>query len=243
MYQLPERNTKAFTLVELSIVIVIVGLIIAGITAGKSLVRSAQLRSITSTIENYTTAIRTFKMQYDALPGDIKNFQSYFPAATGNGNSNNRIEWPTEAIYLWQHLNLAKLIPGTYPGVVAYNPGVTFPKGSIPNSGYYLHVSYGSIAAEAFPIPNHVMFFGAPGSAGDYGATYNPVLTATEAMGVDTKSDDGKPYTGKIRIRAHNANTCAVGAFASPNNAAQVTANQYNIGVSGTICNLAILMP
>lgn len=84
------RNS-GFTLLELSIVIVIIGLIVAGISAGQSLVRQAQLRQFTSNINQYKVAINSFTLQYDALPGDMDNTTSYWPTAStadGNGDGN-----------------------------------------------------------------------------------------------------------------------------------------------------------
>ena len=61
-------SKKGFTLLELSIVIVVIGLIVAGISAGQSLVRQASLKSLISERDQYTTAVNTYKLQYNALP-------------------------------------------------------------------------------------------------------------------------------------------------------------------------------
>lgn len=59
---------QGFTLLELSIVIVIIGLIVAGISAGQSLVRQASLRSVISDVDKFRTAKNSFKLAYDANP-------------------------------------------------------------------------------------------------------------------------------------------------------------------------------
>ena len=64
------KSKRGFTLVELSIVIVIIGLIVAGVTAGQSLVRSAKLQSLVSKINEYSTAYNSFYLQYNSLPGE-----------------------------------------------------------------------------------------------------------------------------------------------------------------------------
>ena len=74
---------KGFTLLELSIVIVIIGLIVAGISAGQSLVQQAKLRSLVSESGNILTAVNSFRMQYDALPGDMNTAQSYWGVYAG----------------------------------------------------------------------------------------------------------------------------------------------------------------
>jgi prepilin-type N-terminal cleavage/methylation domain-containing protein len=61
---------KGFTLVELSIVLVILGLLAGGVLAGQSLIRAAELRSVTTQLEQYSTAIYAFRDRYFAIPGD-----------------------------------------------------------------------------------------------------------------------------------------------------------------------------
>ena len=60
-----------FTLVEMSIVMVIIGLIIGGILVGRDLINVAAIRSQISQIEQYQTAVNTFRGKYGYLPGDI----------------------------------------------------------------------------------------------------------------------------------------------------------------------------
>ena len=75
--------TKAqhgFALIELSIILVIVGLIVGSILAGQDLVRAAAVRATISQIERYNTAVNTFRGKYNYLPGDIKD-----PDASGFG--------------------------------------------------------------------------------------------------------------------------------------------------------------
>ena len=64
---------KAFTLIELSIVLIIIGLLVAGITGGASLIQSAKLRSFASEIRNYRTQFNAFRVANDRWPGDYDN--------------------------------------------------------------------------------------------------------------------------------------------------------------------------
>ena len=113
---------KGFTLLELSIVLVIIGLIIGGITAGADLIRSAEINSVGNDITKYKVAINTFKLKYNALPGDIKNAQSYWPSCIDNGtnlcngNGNGTLGDNAEGARFWQHLSLSGLISGNYIG-------------------------------------------------------------------------------------------------------------------------------
>src|ERR1700712_2724582 len=71
---LPGRLVlQGFTLIELSIVLVIIGLIVGGVLVGQDLVRAAAVRAQISQIEKYNTAVNTFYGKYGYLPGDIKD--------------------------------------------------------------------------------------------------------------------------------------------------------------------------
>ena len=67
------NNNKAFSLIELSIVLIIIGLLIAGIIGGKSLIESAKIRNVINEFNNLEKSIYTFKVIKDRLPGDVNN--------------------------------------------------------------------------------------------------------------------------------------------------------------------------
>jgi prepilin-type N-terminal cleavage/methylation domain-containing protein len=66
-------SKHGFTLIELSIVLVIIGLIVGGILVGRDLISAAAVRAQISQIERYHTAANTFRTKYAYLPGDIPN--------------------------------------------------------------------------------------------------------------------------------------------------------------------------
>ncbi len=128
---------KAFSLVELSIVLVILGLLTGGILAGQSLIRAAELRSTMADISRFSTAVRTFQDKYFALPGDMNNATRFWGSAGGtgsdaacmafttspatcNGNGEGWIETAIiaadERFLAWEHLANAGLIEGSYTG-------------------------------------------------------------------------------------------------------------------------------
>lgn len=65
------QRQNGFTLIELSIVLVIIGLLVGGVLVGRDLIAAAAIRSQVSQIEKYNTAIHTFQLKYGFLPGDI----------------------------------------------------------------------------------------------------------------------------------------------------------------------------
>jgi prepilin-type N-terminal cleavage/methylation domain-containing protein len=128
---------RGFSLVELSIVLVILGLLTGGILAGQSLIRAAELRSVVTEYQRYTTAVQSFRDKYLALPGDMTNAERFWGTAhatdatcittssgsvtTCNGDGDGQVEAVTtrsnETFRFWQHLANAGLIEGSYTGV------------------------------------------------------------------------------------------------------------------------------
>lgn len=144
-----RKSEKGFTLVELSIVIVIIGLIVAGVVGGQALVSQAQLRAVITESNDVKTAINAFKGQYDALPGDYRDAEATWTtgacaalaAGACNGNGNRFIEGADaiaddESLKVWVHLNEAGIFPGDYTGNLATIPkaGNTLPESSFTNT-------------------------------------------------------------------------------------------------------------
>jgi len=129
----------AFSLVELSIVLVILGLLTGGILGGQSLIRAAELRTVGSDYQKYVTATYSFRDKYFALPGDMPNATAFWGVAAGsgsdttcyntvstggtatcngNGDGNycNTFQQCYEGHRYWQHLANAGLIEGRFTG-------------------------------------------------------------------------------------------------------------------------------
>ena len=145
-----SHTRAAFTLIELGIVIVIIGLLVGGILGGQSLIRASELKSVVSDFQKYKGAVVQFQDQYNALPGDMPNATSYWGTdsdgcpentariakiATCDGNGNGRIG-PTgasgggavneelERPRAWQQLSNAGLVNGLYTGVSGASAGI-----------------------------------------------------------------------------------------------------------------------
>lgn len=158
------RNCKSgFTLVELSIVLVILGLLVGGVLAGQSLIHAAELRAISNEYDGYRTAINTFREKYSALPGDMPNASRFWGlldptpstcrnisatgTATCDGDGNGCIVVNgagREVFRAWQHLANAGLIEGqfsgTWNGVSDYTSvnGTNGPRSKYPSGGWSL---------------------------------------------------------------------------------------------------------
>jgi prepilin-type N-terminal cleavage/methylation domain-containing protein len=132
--------TKGFTLVELSIVLVIIGLLVGGVLVGRDLIKAAEIRSQIKQIEEFKTAANAFRLKYGYLPGDIPPAQAsqfgfftftgsyagkpylftYAPFGYkryGFGNGSGDIETGEDYVF-WQHLSEANMIAGTFGGGV-----------------------------------------------------------------------------------------------------------------------------
>lgn len=96
-----QRSTHGFTLIELAIVLIIIGLLVGGVLIGRSLIHAAELRQIPRQFAQFATAVNSFRGKYFALPGDLANASQFWgfggtdcgsgngtiPPATCNGNN------------------------------------------------------------------------------------------------------------------------------------------------------------
>lgn len=152
---------NGFTLIELSIVLVIVGLLAAGILVGRDMIRAAEIRATIQQLEQFNAAANTFKTKYNCLPGDCPNASDYDFVSSSNGNGDGAVgtcdhvsssgcsytnlsNGPVmhETVDFWYHLSNAGLIPGSYapassitfsggPLFVTPGPGVISPPAKI----------------------------------------------------------------------------------------------------------------
>ena len=212
---------------ELSIVLVILGLLVGGVLSGRSLIKAAELRSVPTDFNRYYAASMTFKDKYFSLPGDMTNATAFWgtstacggASATGtcNGDGNGAINdvaggMPSTEIYMfWQHMAKAGMIEGNYSGPLATDviAGISVPKSRIANAyftfpadvsgnGSYFRVGIGQ---ELLTLRNNLVFGSRADDSSGNGGDFRGVggaLTSAEAWNIDTKMDDGRPFTGKV---------------------------------------------
>jgi len=214
-------SSSAFTLIEISMVLIVVGLLISGIVIAKDIIKHAESRTAIHQVNKYLVAINSFQMRYDALPGDFREAEQYWPGETYNGNGNNKVHinstnGKNEPILFWKHLNLAGLIPNSYTGEPSgpfgLETGVNIPMGTIESTAWNVIYTENISLGGGAPDPGDpASFFAAP-SDGIYGRVNNVLELSSDNTGplkgaavrpvdahmIDKKIDDGISVTGNV---------------------------------------------
>lgn len=183
---------KGLSLLEVTIVMVIIGLLIGGIMFGREMMRAADIRGMQNEVAKYSASITLFRGKMGSMPGDLKNASSYWPTAT-NGDGNGKIGYNNgliaEEYYAWHHLWLANLLSG---GSYAYNGDPRNTPKSVLSGGYY-RMPYQS---NIYTTSGHMISINAMNTTTS--TANKPILSPNEVKALDQKSDDGLADSGLI---------------------------------------------
>ena len=237
------KKQNGFTLVELAIVLMIIGLLIGGILRGQELMENARVSTTVQQITAYQGAKNTFQDAYSQLPGDIVTATSRIPGCTSdnaciNGNGDAIIGaggdiqvWTnvasainTENTQFWKHLALAHLISGITPSATTPDWGSSHPVAKI-GGGFFMRFSnsaggmYNGSMVSATSSHFLVLRNGISGdwTCGGGTSTGTCVISPRHGAQIDRKMDDGIATTGDVlAISANWANGCG-SANSGPN--------------------------
>ncbi len=192
-----KSQQSGFTLVEIAIVLVIIGLLLGGILKGQELINSAKVKNLANDFRVIPTYIYAFQDKFKSLPGDDSAATAHMTTCTApcqNGNGNgviggnwNSLTATDETWQFWAHVRLANLAAGptTWAAAALTDPYV--PKNAV---GGQMGVS--SSAAAQLQIA---------GMTGTYQICSAGIL-GKFAKQLDIQMDDGNTATGTMRVVA-----------------------------------------
>ncbi|MFH2140768.1 MAG: prepilin-type N-terminal cleavage/methylation domain-containing protein [Pseudomonadota bacterium] len=203
-----KQKQSGFTLIEIAIVLVIIGLLLGGVLKGQELINSAKVKNLATDFKNIPVYIYGYQDKFRALPGDDRSVQSHVSAAATiatNGTGNGVIEglwFPAaagdESAVFWQHVRLANLAPGPTAVDIAAN-NTYLPQNAV---GGYIGIT-GSANS---PIS---------GMTGSY-IVCSDAVAGKFAKQLDITMDDGVTNTGSMRATTAGV-TAATAAIAALN--------------------------
>lgn len=196
------KRASGFTLIEIAIVLVIVGLLLGGVLKGQELITAARVRNLIAQQDGVKAAYFGFFDRYRALPGDYPQAVQNIPGATTFGNGNGLIESTAtpnagstarEDIAVWEHLSRAGFITGTYSANTTY----TISSAPVNPFAMFLVLRHDNSYADAGTAvvrPNL--------------KTGNQIPADLLAE-IDRKIDDGNARLGSFRFSGHSASGTA----------------------------------
>jgi prepilin-type N-terminal cleavage/methylation domain-containing protein len=208
------RKQTGFTLIEIAIVLVIIGLLLGGVLKGQELITSARVRNLAQMQDGFKAAFFGFQDRFRALPGDYNGLLAQANisgvlanggctgAVNGGGNADGKIDLVGESIIAWEHMSKAGFITGSYTCAAATNDTTNTPQ-NIYNA--YVQIIYDGIYGIA--------------SAGTarHNIKTGPQIPVAIIAELDRKIDDGLPYTGTFQF------TVWAGGGTAPTEAASCT--------------------
>ena len=193
-----KSQQSGFTLVEIAIVLVIIGLLLGGVLKGQELINSAKVKNLANDFRVVPTYIYAFQDKFKALPGDDAQVTAHVSGATlattpagtqGNGVINGNWNSATntdESRLFWQHVRLANLAAGP----TDVTDATYTPKNAVGGS-----LGINSATTAQLQIS---------GMTGTYQVCSSAIL-GKFAKQLDVQMDDGNTATGSMRVVADGA--------------------------------------
>lgn len=192
------KQQQGFTLIEIAIVLVIIGLLLGGVLKGQELITSARVRNVISSQDGIKAAYFGFLDRYRALPGDYltASAQANIPGCGGcfGGNGNGQVVTDgtsSEAVHVWEHLSKAGFITGSYVSGAAVAAATTANTPSNP---------YGSLIELEFDST-----YEGNAGASRHNLKTGPNIPSDILAEVDRKIDDGLATGGQMRYSTFGA--------------------------------------
>jgi len=202
-----KSKQSGFTLVEIAIVLVIIGLLLGGILKGQELITNAKVRNIADQQSALKAAYFAFQDRFRALPGDYRDAATNIPNSTNApaANIGNAKIESTETSYAWQHLTNAGFISCSQCSTNPPNNAATADSSNSPVN------AFGGVLKLEFDDNYAFINAGGTASTGPANNTNNlktgSQIPSNMLAEVDRKIDDGKPFTGSFRFSLDGGST------------------------------------
>ncbi len=214
-------NQRGFTLIEMSIVLVIIGLIIGGILKGQEIIESSRQKNVITQLDSIKASVNTFADKFNALPGDYGLASTRINAALTDGDDSGIIGSTNanaaalagetgvagENLEFWNQLAGAELVSGTTLNGTAtgFGDGNALPAVAVPGAGMTVAFGtheHGQNNRQTHWVRIHKGVDGATDAAAD-GA-----FSGKRMFEIDLKLDDGSGREGVVRVVGDTAGTC-----------------------------------